>query len=76
MLNSEPEVIKCFPCWPMLSIKFALQIKFKLLTFAIFFLLNIAEHVTFFANESENANYCSTVVGIFLFISRDSFMLS
>ena len=40
-----------------------------------FFLLNIAEHENFSANKYENANYC-TIVGIFIFISRENFMLS
>ena len=35
----------------------ALLINLKLLTTAIFFLLNIAEHELFFADEYENGNY-------------------
>ena len=52
--------------------KFALQIKFKLLTFANVFFLNIAEHENVYANEYEN----DTFVGFFIFISRKKFMLS
>ena len=37
--------------------KFALQIKFELLAFAIFFLLNIAEHENFSAYKYENVTY-------------------
>ena len=37
----------------------------------IFFFLNIAEHENFSANKYENANN----VGIFIFISRENFML-
>ena len=51
-------------------------------------MLNTAEHETFSANKYENANKLSmkfsllinmkmpTIVGIFIFISRESFMLS
>ena len=35
-------------------------------------MLNIAEYENFFANKYENANF----VGIFIFISRENFMLS
>ena len=53
------EVIKFFSCSTQLSMKFVLQIKFKLLTYAIIFLfLNIAEHENFSADKYENANYC------------------
>ena len=38
--------------------KFVLLINLKLLTIAISFLLNIAEHENFSANEYKNANYC------------------
>ena len=50
----------------------SLQIKFKLLTFAMCFLLNIAEHENFSANKSENANY----YWHFHIFSRENFMLS
>ena len=53
--------------------KFVLLINFKLLTIANSFLLNIAEHENFSANKYENAN---PIVGIFIFISRENFMLS
>ena len=36
---------------------FVLQINLKLLTIAIFFLKNIAEHENSSANKYENANY-------------------
>ena len=45
-------------------------INLELLTIANYFLLNIAEHENFSANKYENA------VGIFIFISRENFMLS
>ena len=57
-LKPGPPVIKLFSCSTQMSMKFALQIKFKLLTFASFFLLNIAEHENISANKYENANYC------------------
>ena len=49
----------------------SLLIIFKLLTVANFFLLNIAKHENFSANKYENV-----IVGIFIFISREEFMLS
>ena len=52
-----PEVIKLFSCSTQLSMKFALLITLKLLIIANFFLLNIAEHENFSANNYENANY-------------------
>ena len=52
--------------------KFAPLINLKLLTTANSFLLNIAEHENFSANNHENA----TIFGIFIFISRKNFMLS
>ena len=55
-----------------LSMKFVLLINLKLLSIAKSFLLNIAEHENFSANKYENANF----VSIFLFISREKFMLS
>ena len=39
-------------------------------------LLNIAEHENFSANKYENANNMPTIVGIFIYISRENFMLS
>ena len=48
---------------------FVLLINLKLLTIAKSFLLNIAEHENFSANKYDN-------VGIFIFISRENFMLS
>ena len=53
-----PEVIKLFSCSTQLSMKFVLLINLKLLTIANSFLLNIAEHETFSANEYKNANCC------------------
>ena len=52
-----------------LSLKFILLINLKLLTFANSFLLNIAGYEIFSAKKYENAN-------IFIFISRENFMLS
>ena len=49
--------------------KFVLLINLKILAFANSFLLNITEHENFSANKYEN-------VGIFIFISRENFMLS
>ena len=54
-----------------LSIKFVLLIDLKLLKTANSFLLNIAEHENFSANKYENA-----IVGTYIFISRENFMLS
>ena len=57
--QTGPKVIKLFSCSTQLSLKFALQIKFKLLVFAIIFLfLNIAEHENVSANKYENTDYC------------------
>ena len=49
-------VIKHFACSTQLSMKFVLLISLKLLTITFFFLLNIAEHDNFSANEYENTN--------------------
>ena len=49
--------------------KFVLLINLKLLKILNSFLLNIAEHEIFSGNKYEN-------IGIFIFISRDIFMLS
>ena len=46
-----------------MRMKFVLLINLNLLTIANSFLLNIAEH-----------KYLSAIVGIFIFISRESFM--
>ena len=69
--------------------KFVLLINLKLLTIANSFLLNIAEHENFSANKYKNTNSIlsmkisllinmkiPTTVGIFMFISRENFMLS
>ena len=56
--RAGPEVIKLFSCSTQLSMKFVQLINLKLLTIANSFLLNIAEHVIFSANEYENANFC------------------
>ena len=53
--------------------KFVLLINLKLQTIANSLFLNIAEHEFFSANKYENANY---IVGIFIFISRENFMLN
>ena len=63
---------KTFSCSTQLSMKFVLLINIKLLTIANSFLRNIAEHENFSANKYENASF----VGIFIFISREIFMLS
>ena len=52
--------------------KFVRLINLKLLTISNSFLLNIAEHENFSAINMK----MPTVVGIFIFISRESFMLS
>ena len=61
------------------------------MTRLIFFLLNAAEHEIRPANNSQNANNCeyfllntaeletfsaNNIVGIFIFISRENFMIS
>ena len=50
--------------------KFVLLINLKSQTIANYFLLNIAKHENFSANKYE------TIVGIFIVISRENFMLS
>ena len=70
--------------------KIVLLINLILLTTANSFLLNVTEHEILHANKYENANYSQlsmkisllinmkmpTIVGIFIFISREIFMLS
>ena len=65
--------------------KFVMLINLKLLTIPNSLLLNIAERENFSADKYENANNIisllinmkmPTIVGIFIFISRDHFMLS
>ena len=56
--------------------KFDVLINLKLLTIANSSVLNIAEQENFSANKYENANYKPSIVGIFIFISRENFMLS
>ena len=51
---------------------FVLLINLKLLTIANSFLLNIAEHEHFSADQWEKL----TIIGIFIFISRENFKLS
>ena len=70
--RAGPEVIKLFSCSSQLSVKFVLLINHKLRATANSVLLNVAEHENFSANKYENANW----VGIFIFISRENFMLS
>ena len=69
---SGPEVIEVFSCSTHLSRKFVLLINLKLLIIPNFFLLNIAEHEISSGNKYENANNS----WIFIFISRENFMLS
>ena len=64
-----PNLYNFCSCSTQLSMKFVLLINLKLLTTANSFLLNITEHEIFSANKYENAN-------IFIFISRENFMLS
>ena len=69
-----PEVIKLFSCSTQLSIKFVLLINLILLTIANSFLLNIADthmKISLLINMK-----MPTIVGIFIFISRENFMLS
>ena len=67
-----PEVIKRFSCSTYLSMKFILLINLKLLTIAKSFLLNIAKHeISLLINMK-----MPTIVGIFIFIYRENFMLS
>ena len=75
---SSPQVIKLFSCSTQLSMKFVLLINLNWLTIANSFLLNMTEHETFSANKYENANFLKmpTFVGIFIFISRENFLLS
>ena len=51
---------------------FVRLINLELLTNVNSFLRNIAEHENFSANKYENTNY----IGIFIFISRENFMLN
>ena len=60
--KTDPEVIKHWPCSTQLSMKFVLLLNLKLLIIANTFLQNIAEH--------------ETIVGIFIFVSRENFKLS
>ena len=63
---SRPRDIKPFSCSTQLNMYIFLLINHKLLTTANSFLLNIAEH----------ENFSAIIVGIFIFISRENFMLS
>ena len=65
--SSGLDVIKLISCSTQSSMKFVLIINLKLLTIPNCFLLNIAEHEKFSANKY--------IVGIFIFISRENFML-
>ena len=57
MVWHGPEVIKLFSCSTQQSIKFVLLINLKILTIPNSFLLNIAEHEIFSANNKyENAS--------------------
>ena len=57
-VTARPLAYKPFSMLNSLSMKFVLLINLKLQTIANSFLLNIAEHENFSANEYENANYC------------------
>ena len=61
-----------FSCLTQLSMKFVLLINLRLLTIANAFLLNIGDHEKFSVDKCE----ILTVVGIFIFIGRENFMLS
>ena len=69
---SGPEVIKLFLCSTQISMKFVLLINLKLLTIANSFLLNITSmKISLLMNMK-----MPTFVGVFIFISRENFMLS
>ena len=72
LVTSGPEVIKHFTYSTQLSMKLILLINLKVLTLANSFLLNLSDHENLSANKYENAKF----VGIFIFISRENFMLS
>ena len=59
-----PEVIKLFSCSTQLSTNVVLLINLTLLTTAISFLLNPAEHENFSASKYENANYWIVLRGL------------
>ena len=66
------EIIKRFSCTTQLSINFVLRINHKLLIIANSFLQHNAEH-----EFSQLINMkMPTIVGIFIFISRENCMLS
>ena len=67
-----PKVIKRFSCSTQLSMEFVWLINLKLLTTANSFLLNIAEN----KNSTANKYGIPTIVGLFIFISRENFMLN
>ena len=69
---SGPDIIKLFSCSTQLNMKFVLLINPKLLTISNSFLLNIAEH----ENSLLINMKMPTNVGIFIFISRENFILS
>ena len=69
--SSGPEVIKLFSCSTQLSMKFYLLINSVLLISTVVFLLSSAESKIFSAYMK-----MPTLVGIFIFISRENFMLS
>ena len=67
-----PEVIKLFSRSTQLSLKCVLLINRKLLTIASSFLLKVADmKISMLINMK-----MPTTVGIFIFISRETFMLS
>ena len=67
-----PQGYKLFSCSTQLSMKFFMLINLKLLIIANSFLLNIAEHkISLLINMK-----MPTIVGIFIFFSRENFMLS
>ena len=61
-----------FSCSTQLSMKFVLLINLKIPTTANSFLINIAEH----ENSLRINMKMPTIVGIFILISRENFMLS
>ena len=69
---TNPEVLKLFSCSTQLSMKFFMLINLRSLTIANVCLLNLAEHENVLLINMK----LPTIVGIFIFISRENFMLS
>ena len=71
-MQSGPEIIKLFSCSTQMSMKFVLQINLKLLTISNYCLLNkLSLKIPLLIDMK-----MPTIVGIFIFIRRDNFMLS